>query len=300
MIKRMRWQRILLVLLVLLVIVGGVVTLMHIASSETRQPGHRAGGTVTATTTRSSQSQALQIVSQSAPTLTPTATTTSATKTSSTNPQWQLIFSDDFNGTALGPGWGTYTGPHGGGQSYYSPSEVNVGNGLLNLGMEKKTTNGLPYTTGGIGAFRYVQTYGKYELRVKLPYGKGVGPYAILWPQNGDPSAQLDVFESPPADKSTLYFTNHGGPGGASTQLRAHGSFTASFHILTCIWLPGQLQFLVDGVSQGTLTTDVPHQPMWFGLAVESGDAFVGLPDSSTVLPVAMEVDWVHIYSYKG
>ncbi|HEV2660356.1 MAG TPA: family 16 glycosylhydrolase, partial [Ktedonobacteraceae bacterium] len=140
----------------------------------------------------------------------------------------------------------------------------------------------------------------KYEFRVRLPYGKGVGPYAILWPQNGDPSAQVDIYESPPVDKSTLYFTNHGGPGGVSTQLRAHGSFTTGFHTLTCIWLPGQLQFLVDGVSQGILTQNVPHQPMFLGIAVESGDAFVGLPDSTTILPVALEVDWVHIYAYKG
>jgi hypothetical protein len=39
---------------------------------------------------------------------------------------------------------------------------------------------------------------------------------------------------------------------------------------------------------------------MWFGIAVESGDNFVGLPDNSTALPVALEVDWMHIYAYKG
>jgi beta-glucanase (GH16 family) len=292
-IKRVRWQRIALILLALLIISAGVVILEQRAN--TQQPGKSSRATTPVATTHSSQ--ALQLVPQ--PTRTATATSTGTPK-SGTNPQWQLIFSDDFNGSTLGPGWGAYSGPHGGGQSYYSPSDVKVQNGLLQLGIEKKVTGGLPYTTGGVGAFRYVQTYGKYEFRVKLPYGKGVGPYAILWPQNGDPSAQLDIFESPPADKSTLYFTNHGGPGGSSTQLRAHGSFAAGFHTLTCIWLPHQLQFLVDGVSQGTLTQNVPHQLMWFGIAVSSGDAFTGLPDSTTALPVALEVDWVHIYAYKG
>jgi hypothetical protein len=39
---------------------------------------------------------------------------------------------------------------------------------------------------------------------------------------------------------------------------------------------------------------------MWFGLAISSGDALTGLPDSATVLPASMKVDWVHIYKYKG
>ena len=155
--RRVRWSRVLLVLLALLVIIGGITTLVYIAGSGTRQASYRASSTasVLPTATRSGQSQALQIASQPTSTVAPTST-----RTSTQSSQWQMIFSDDFNGTALGPGWGTYTGPHGGGKSYYSPSEVSVGNGVLKLGMEKKTTSGLPYTTGGIGAFRYVQTYG--------------------------------------------------------------------------------------------------------------------------------------------
>lgn len=213
---------------------------------------------------------------------------------------WRLIFNDDFNGAQLNPTWGTYGGPHGGGKSYYSPSEVSVSNSMLHLQMERKTSNGLLYTTGGVAAFRLAQTYGKYVFRVRLPYGKGVGPYAILWPQSPGYVAQTDIFESPPVNKNELFFTNHGINGGATTQLTATGSFASNFHVLTCEWSLNKLQFYVDGISQGVLTQSIPNQPMWFGMAVASGDAFTGSPDPTTAFPVSLDVDWVQIYKYTG
>lgn len=212
---------------------------------------------------------------------------------------WQLIYSDNFSGTQLNSTWGTYDGPHGGGDSYYSPGEVTVSNGMLHLWMERKTTNGLPYTTGGVAAFRFAQTYGKYVVRVRLPYGKGVGPYAILWPSSSN-GTQTDLFESPPATKNELFFTNHGTNGGPTTQLTAMGSFGADFHTLTYEWSPNKLQFYVDGVSQGVLTQSIPNQAMWFGMAVACGDAFTGNPDTTTALPVSLDVSMVQIYKYAG
>lgn len=212
---------------------------------------------------------------------------------------WTLIYSDDFNGTQLSSTWGKYGGPHTGGQSYYDPNEVQVQNGLLLISMERKTEGGLPYATGGLAAFRLAQVYGKYEFRIKLPHGKGVGPYAILWPnQLAANTAQVDIFESPPANKGTIYFTNHG-VDGTSSQVTANGNFADDFHMITCEWMPGTLRLLVDGVVEGTLTHSIFTQPMWFGLAISSGDAFTGLPDNTTTLPVTMRVDWVHIYKYN-
>ena len=231
------------------------------------------------------------------PTMLPTATPTSATGSGSS---WQLIYSDDFNGTTLNSTWGVYNGPHTGGQNYYSPSEVTVSNGMLHLAMEKKTTNGLPYTTGGVAAFALAQTYGRYVFRAKLPLGKGVGPYTILWPQTATDNVQTDLFESPPPTKNEIFFTNHGGPGGTSTQLTAMNDFGNNFHIFDYQWTPGKISLTIDGVYIGALTVDIPNQPMWFGMAVATGDAFTGLPDATTPLPVTFDIDWVQLYKYTG
>lgn len=225
---------------------------------------------------------------------------TAHSKSAAKGGPWQLIYSDNFSGTQLNSTWGVYNGPHGGGQSYYSPGEVSVSNGMLHLKMEKKTTNSLPYTTGGVAAFRLAQTYGRYVFRAKLPLGKGVGPYTILWPNTPTTNVETDLFESPPPQKNELFFTNHGGPGGTTTQITTKGNFGTAFHVFDYQWTPGRISLTIDGKYIGSLTVDIPNQSMWFGMAISSGDAFTGLPDASTHLPVYFDIDWVHIYKYTG
>ncbi len=285
----------------LLLVSMALLTVTSLASCSGAAPGGSGGNTGTigkSGSTATAQGHALAPL----PTPSPTASKRSSgnnNSNSSNNAMWTLVFSDDFNGTQLNSTWGLYTGPHGGGRSYYSPSEVHVQGGMVHISMEQKTTNGLPYTTGGMAAFKLASTYGKYEFRARLPRGKGVGPYAILWQAAGNHGdVEVDLFESPPAAKGKVYFTNHGN--GAPTQIVASGNFADTFHIFTYEWTPGKLHFLIDGVDHGILTKNVPNFPMWFALAVASGDAFTGLPDSSTVLPVSLDIDWVHIYKYHG
>jgi beta-glucanase (GH16 family) len=313
--QRKYWSRLLIFAVILLIAVGATTGLLKFIAANTKTDApHTVGMTLPRTDPSSDHSSTgvtmqfpslpkTSVPSQPAPATTPGArpTATGAAANASTgSANWTLIYSDDFNGSQLSSTWGTYNGPHTGGQSYYSPQEVQVQNGLLNISIERKTTNGLPYTSGGLAAFGLAQTYGKYEVRAMLPLGKGLDPYAILWPKTAAPNtAQVDIFESPSPTKSQVLFTNHG-VDGSSSGLTASGSFAAAFHVFTCEWTPGQLRFLVDGVLQGTVTRSVFTQPMWFGLAISSGDALTGLPDSATVLPASMKVDWVHIYKYNG
>ena len=234
------------------------------------------------------------------PTPTPQQQHPTPAPTQQGNGPFQLIFSDDFSSPQLNSQWITYNGPHGGGDSCYDPHELQLQNGLLHILMEQKANAcGLPYVTGGMGAMRLAQTYGKYEFRARLPLGKGVGPYAILWDaKGGHGDVEVDLFESPPPMKNKVYFTNHGN--GSPSQIIAQGNFAASFHTFTYEWTPGKLDFQIDGVEQGVLTKNVPNFSMWFGIAVASGDAFTGNPDSTTHLPVSLDVSSVKIYKYIG
>jgi len=324
--RRKRKKRIglILVALAMVIAMASLVTLIHASLSPNPVPrlAVNSGGNQTvshnaitmvsqkaASATPMHSATATAVPTQTAP---PTATAQPAAPTivpvgaagagsiGGTGGPWQLVYTDNFAGTQLDPTWGTYNGPHGGGDSYYSPSEVTVSNGMMHLWMERKVTGGLPYTTGGVAVFRLAQVYGKYVMRVRLPYGTGVGPYAILWPNSPNYVAQTDLFESPPATKNELFFTNHGINGGPTTQVTAMGNFAAGFHTLTYEWSPNKLQFYVDGVSQGVLTQSIPNQSMWFGIAVACGDAFTGNPNNTTVLPASLDVSMVQIYKYTG
>jgi beta-glucanase (GH16 family) len=219
--------------------------------------------------------------------------------TSQGNGPWSLVFSDDFNGNQLNSQWITYGGVYSIGNSAWDPREITVSGGMAHIQIEKKTTSGKPYTSGGMGAMKLSQTYGKYEFRARLPRGKGVGPNAILWPQaSGHGDVEVDLFESPPANKDKIYFTNHGN--GQPSQIVTPGNFADAFHTFTYEWTPGKLDLQIDGVEKGSMTKNVPNFPMWLGLVVTSGDAFTGTPDNTTALPISLDVDWVHIYKYTG
>ena len=216
-----------------------------------------------------------------------------------TKSSWSLIYSDDFNSTHLNSHWITYNGTYAIGNNAWLPSEIKVNGGQGHIWFERKTTYGEPYTTGGMGLMGLSQTYGKYEFRIKLPRGKGLDPYAILWPQtNNHGDVEVDLFESPPTNKNKIYFTNHGN--GHASQIVVSNNFADTFHTFTYEWTPGKLDFQIDGVEKGHITKNVPNFPMWFGMAIGSGDAFTGKPDSSTHLPVSYDIDWVHVYRYTG
>ncbi len=304
--QRKYWSRLLIFAMILLIAAGATTALLKFMVTNTKTDSlHTVGMTPSSTSHAPLSSNGMKMQFPSLPTMpvpvrpSPTTRTSPASAHVSTgDANWTLIYSDDFNGNRLSSTWDTYNGPYTGGQSYYSPQEVRVQNGMLRIAIERKTTHGKPYTSGGLAAFGLAQTYGKYEVRTMLPLGKGLDPYAILWPKTTAPNAaQVDIFESPSPTKNQVLFTNHG-IDGSSTGLTASGSFATAFHVFTCEWTPGLLRFLVDGVLQGTVTRSVFTRPMWFGLAISSGDALTGLPDSAT--SASMEVDWVHIYKYNG
>lgn len=277
--SRTRWISILAILVVLLSAVGGTAAYQAFAAHASHH-GHQTGH------------------GHKKPTPQPKPPTPTPVPRGGNGP-FTLIYSDNFPGTQLNPQWITYGGPYAIGDSAFDPNEITVSGGMAHIHMEKKTTDGKPYTTGGMGLMRLSQTYGKYVFRVRLPLGKGVGPYAILWPQaSGHGDVEVDLFESPPPMKDKVYFTNHGN--GQPTQIIAPGNFGAAFHTFSYEWTPGKIDFQIDGVEQGALTKNIPNFPMWFGLAVSSGDAFTGTPDNTTALPVSYDISQVQIYKYNG
>jgi beta-glucanase (GH16 family) len=254
-----------------------------------------------------SHAQVLQLAPfpTAAPTLRPTATTVVSTPTSvptstvATAPEWALIYSDDFNGAQLNSTWTPYSGQAGGGSTNtYDPTLAQVQNGVLHLWIRRQSNGHI--ISSGVGAYKMVQLYGKYEIRAKLPYGTGMDPYALLWPPTTlSNTPQIDFFESVDVNKNLLAMTVHG-LDGTSKQIQVHGDFASEFHTFTYEWTPSGVSFYVDGVYQGDLTSSVPNTPMWLGIATNSGDSFTGNPSSSTTFPVSLDIDWVHVYKYDG
>ena len=245
--------------------------------------------------------------------------------------QWTLVWSDEFNGPQLDTSKWVYD--IGGGKwgnqelEYYTDQAQNIsikdGNLAIVARQEKHTdTNKTTwnYTSGRIKTLgKFTQTYGRFEARIKIPFGQGIWPAFWMlgedidkagWPNCGE----IDIMENIGKEPSTVHGTIHG-PGysggegiTAAYSLQDNRRFADSFHIFAAEWEPDVIRFYVDDDLYATRKPDdlppakkwVFDHPFFLLLNLAVGGAWPGNPDSTTVFPQAMLVDYVRVYRYAG
>jgi beta-glucanase (GH16 family) len=207
---------------------------------------------------------------------------------------WKLSKSVDFSDTALPKGCDTYAGAYTGGASYWIPQDVAISGGLLRLKLEHRSAGGKQWTSGGLGCWSWPQTYGRFEVRAKIPRGKGIDSYLTLVPTKGGAWTGIELL-SPGID--TAYVTN--GYGTASDHVQMPGLYSDAFHVYVIEWAPTLTQISVD--NQVIYSSPKSFRgPRWPGLVVSNGDALTGVPDASTVLPAEFDIDYLKISTYTG
>lgn len=252
----------------------------------------------------------------SLPTATPAPTATAGSGS------YVLVWSDEFNGTAIDLNNWTFDigwGQNGWGNAelqYYTdrPQNARVENGTLVIEAHQERFRAQEYTSARLktqGLHEW--TYGRFEARIKVPYGQGIWPAfwtlgnnieTVGWPQSGE----LDIMEHIGREPSTVYGTVHG-PGysgaegvGGSYTLSAGQQLTDAFHVFAVEWEPTEIRWYIDSTLYATVTPDdVPGEwvfdhPFFFIMNVAVGGYWPGYPDETTVFPQAMYVDYVRVY----
>ena len=199
-------------------------------------------------------------------------------------------------------------------QYYTSRSEnVSVQNGYLLITARKENYEGSGYTSARLlTKGKFERTYGRYEARIKLPYGQGIWPAFWLlgsdipgevWPQIGE----IDIMEYRGQEPTVVLGSVHG-PGysaGQSVSKRyelENDRFDTGFHIFGIEWGPEYINFYVDDVLYNQITPDdVPgewvfNHDFYIILNLAVGGSFVGSPNAETVFPQTMLVDYVRVY----
>ena len=220
-------------------------------------------------------------------------------------PGWHPVFSDDFTGTALGPGWGAYSGQPGGDPGgWWDPSHVVVHDGMLDLQTYQDASG--RWVSGGVSsASALQQRYGKYLVRVRADKAVGVSAIALLWPSDNSWPPEIDFFEDGGGNRSKTTATLHCG-GNANDACQVQADAFADFsqwHTIGVEWSPGLLTYTLDGKVWATMTSGVPAIPMEMDLQTQAGtcgDAYAPCPDASTPAHVNMQVDWVVAYAPSG
>ena len=250
----------------------------------------------------------------------------------STGDTLTLVWSDEFDAAQLDPevwffesGDGSQYGIPGWGNNelqWYLEDSAELRDGMLVITAREESVGGKNYTSARINTRdRFAFRYGRIEARIRFPEGQGIWPAFWMLPQDDvygtwAASGEIDIVEA----------VNLGGTGGNSVFGTIHygGEFpanqsstnnylvptnaTTEFHTYALEWdstVP-EMRWYVDDVLFSTQnswsTTGAPYpapfdENFYILLNVAVGGNFPGAPNSSTVFPVEMEVDYVRVYT---
>ncbi len=237
--------------------------------------------------------------------------------------RWQLVWHDEFDGTALDAGkWVRETGGGGWGNAeleFYTDRTENarVAGGNLIIEARRETFGNRDYTsarlkTQGLGAWRY----GRMEARIQIPRGQGLWPafwmlgdncVTVAWPACGEIDIMENIGKEPRRVHGTVHGPGYSGAQGVtSTYERSAGAFADTFHVFAVEWDPGAIRWYVDDTLYKTVTpNDLPgpwvyDHPFFIILNVAVGGSWPGNPDTTTVFPQTMRVDYVRVYRKIG
>jgi beta-glucanase (GH16 family) len=249
---------------------------------------------------------------------------------------WQLVWEDDFNGNSLDQskwihdiGTGSQYGMWGWGNGelqYYQPQNTTLNNGIAKIEV-KEEPNGIidswsatsyfsssKITTKGLFNFRY----GKVEARIKTIDGQGFWPAFWMLPSNGSwpCDGEIDIMEqwgndyltnstsgaahlgTCPYSQSTHFYET-------SSSYISSGSYADDFHTYSVIWKEDTITWYVDETELFSLNPSsywsIPSQSAWpfnaneWYLMINLAITQAG-PNSNTVFPNQMEIDYVRVY----
>ena len=243
--------------------------------------------------------------------------------------KWNLVWSDEFNGpNGSGADLAKWTFDVGGGKwgnqelEHYTSrrenSHIEDGSFVIQAQREKyKGEHGVTwdYTSARLKTQgKFSQTYGRFEARIKVPYGQGLWPAfwmlgddidRVDWPGCGE----IDIMENIGKEPSIIHGSIHG-PGHTGEEIEAHYAlpdgkrFADDFHLFAVEWEPEVVRFYVDDDLYATRTrAELRAGQRWVFdhrffllLNVAVGGDWPGNPDSSTIFPQRMLVDYVRVY----
>jgi len=177
---------------------------------------------------------------------------------------WRLVWSDEFNGptgSAVdsarwsfdlgGNGWGndeleTYTG---------RTANAHQQDGSLVINAIKETFTGPDkisrnYTSARLlTKNKFSQAYGRFEARIRIPYGQGIWPAFWLlggnidtarWPQCGEIDIMENIGKEPSIVRGTFHGPGYSGGDGVSASYALPNSqkFSDDFHTFAVEWEP--------------------------------------------------------------
>ena len=249
---------------------------------------------------------------------------------------WEMLWSDEFDGEDLDlskwnklswrPGWvnnelQAYTERD---TNIFLESGFLVLQGLIDPGFSGTDYNGndynADYTSGRVNTDgKFSTTYGRFDIRAKLPKGKGSWPAiwmlgesinSIGWPDCGE----IDIMEHVGYDEGMIHGSIHTEEYNHMYNTQRSGSkyienVTSTFHVYSLEWSPFYLRYLIDDEpfffvyndSKGDNSKWPFDDPHYIILNLAIGGDWGGVQGISTSdFPMQMMVDYVRVFKQSN
>ena len=242
---------------------------------------------------------------------------------------YKLVWSDEFDyeGRPDPNKWGYEVGNkwHNNELQAYTDRESNacVQDGRLVMRALLEQEGGRDYTSVRMTTYGKASwQYGYFEIRAKLPSGRGSWPalwfmpddckQGVRWPLCGE----IDMMEHTVVNKDVLVYSLHSQKHNHtrhdtvqySTSVY-HAGVCEAFHVYGMEWTSDYVEYFLDGVSvcKYRRTDDAEDQtamawpydkPFYLIMNIAVG-GFMGGPVTDEDLPFTMEVDYVRVYQKK-
>ncbi|WP_017471395.1 beta-glucanase [Amphibacillus jilinensis] len=244
---------------------------------------------------------------------------------------WKLTWSDEFDGDEINMDNWSFDEPTNGRwndeiQSYTEDNAWVEDGSLIIEAREEDITeeDGQVYHYSSSKLWtqdKQTLTYGRVDVRAKLPEGQGMWPAIWMMP-NDEPfygtwpvSGEIDIMELLGHEPDTVHGAVHFGAPHRSIEgtyrLEDGTTFAEDYHVFSIEWEPGEIRWYVNDVHYHTandwFTKHPDHaddytypapfdQPFMLILNISVGGGWPGNPDETTVFPQQMAVDYVRFY----
>lgn len=238
---------------------------------------------------------------------------------------WQLVWSDEFD-SGLQPDpekWSYQVGAGGWGNSewqYYTdarPENARLEDGRLIIEARNESYAGAPYTSARLRTLgKGDWTYGRFEIRAKLP--EGLGTWAAIWmmpseaaygdggwPDNGEIDIMEAVGFEPEQSHSAIHVNalNHIRGNNPSSTV-TNPTSRSDFHIYALEWTPSQITTFVDETPhlvyervEGDWTRWPFDRSFHLILNLAVGGTWGGLQGvDPSHFPARFEIDYVRVF----
>ena len=239
---------------------------------------------------------------------------------------YSLTWSDEFSGSELNTNNWNYdigTGSSGWGNNelqYYTNRNLYLKDGLLVIRADQETFGGRNYTSSRIktqGKQNF--QYGRIDIRARMPEGQGIWPALwmlgknineVSWPYCGE----VDIMEmvgGGSGKDNRVVGTAHWNAGGLNTSYspKSFGNpklmpenLSNNFHVYSLIWDSNRIKWYIDDVQYHIMSIDNSvsleafQKEFFLIFNIAVGGEWPGSPNTSTVFPQRMLVDYVRVF----